>query len=165
MATNKQFYSFLENHSLYDLRTFAFVIENGISSENSDIRTISFQMIQEIYTMRDQILYWSEVRQALFIEIGEAEASNSLQAALHLIEALPNYQFLQLFLVTNENDCLNAIKNCCNSKDIYIRSSSVGIIGNILLRLWILLNGKLNHEGYQRFESLIDVNKYVTYPF
>lgn len=65
------------------------LIEQGLSCEKSAlVRELSFRCIHQLYTFR--VVHWPQVRAAVVTEMGTAESTGCLSAALAVLVALPD---------------------------------------------------------------------------
>ena len=65
------------------------LIERGLSCEKSAlVRELSFRCVHQLYTFK--VVHWSEVRAAVVTEMGTAESTGCLSAALAVLAVLPD---------------------------------------------------------------------------
>lgn len=125
------------------------IIERGLGSEVTVIRSLSFKCMKLLYKTQSTSKHWNEIRAAIVAEMGTAEEVHSLSSAFSVFDVISDYDLVNFF---SSKDGLSVIKSCLVHQVPQIRIISVRYLGRVLLRLWCLLD-EIDIEGQISVES------------
>lgn len=132
------------------------LIERGLSCEKSQlVRELSFQYISLLY--KNKIIRWSEVRAAVITEMGTAETSSCLCAAIKILHRLP---ISDLILFCGSKDGISVMKSCLLSPLVEICAISIENLGPLLIDAWLYVQSINAIDGYLNVESTSEARRF-----
>ena len=132
------------------------LVDHGICSDNATVRAKSIILVKIVYRVR--IVRWIDVRNAIASELSSPDDPVALQETLQFILEMPHREML-VFMCSE--DVMSSIKNICLLSNDFLKLRLCGIrrIGDILLTMWMALEGKPPLEDVTRLESLVDAKR------
>lgn len=132
------------------------LVENCIASEKERVRELAFRCILELYRTRG-VTRWGDVRTALITELGTAESSRALTAALAVLAYVPLRDQVLLF---TSKEGISAIDGCLSSELPTIRATAIREITPYLISSWLYLDVGGNIEGLVKMETPADMKRF-----
>ena len=112
---------YLASPSLPTSDVLSAVIENGLNSENNELREKSFRFIFVLYDQKRSVR-WNEIRSAVSTELSTAECSRCLSAAVAVLTSVEEFELLS-FCCSKEGTSI--IKSCCLLPDNELRRTAI----------------------------------------
>jgi hypothetical protein len=132
------------------------LIENCIVSEKDRIRELAFRCVLELYRSHG-VIRWSDIRTSLVTELGTAESSRTLSAALAILAHVPLREQVLLF---TSKEGVSAIDGCMSSEHPTVKAAAIREITPYLISSWLYLDVSGNIEGLMKMETPGDIKRF-----
>jgi hypothetical protein len=132
------------------------LIENCIVSEKERVRELAFRCVLELYRSHGAIR-WGDIRTSLVTELGTAESSRTLTAALAILAYVPLREQVLLF---TSKEGVSAMDSCMSSDHPIVKAAAIREITPYLISCWLYLDVSGNIEGFLKMETPGDIKRF-----